>query len=295
MNQMMNTDAARAGEPPGGGVAPPADPAGDGKCSASIPGAASASAIDEFVYAVSHDLKAPLLNFQGFLRRLAAACGTLHSLAETLAPDQRTNWERVYEEKVQSSLEILDQNARRMERLLTALLELSRAGREPLEMQYVDAAAAAQSLLDEFAAEAAEKQVAMELEALLAGVGQVETGLMLWADRDRFRQTLRQLLSNALKFLSPGRAGRVTVGGAIQSGWQVCWVRDNGIGISARDLDRIFLPLGRVAEINAPGEGVGLTLARKLTEQQGGRIWAESVHGSGSTFFIAFPVEPKTA
>lgn len=295
MNQMMNADTAPGGEPPSGGIAPPADPAGDGKWSGLIPGAAPASAIDEFVYAVSHDLRAPLLNFQGFLRRLATACHTLHSLAETLAPEQRASWEQVYEQKVQSSLEVLDQNARRMDRLLMALLVVSRAGREPIEMQQVAVATAARSVMDEFAAEAAQKQATVELEAARASSPEVENGLVLWADPDRFRQTLRQLLSNALKFLSPGRAGRVTIGGAIQSGWQVCWVRDNGIGIRARDLDRIFLPLGQVAEISAPGEGVGLTLARKLTEQQGGRIWAESVHGSGSTFFIAFPVEPETA
>jgi signal transduction histidine kinase len=253
---------------------------------------ASTPAIDDFVYAVSHDLRSPLLNFQGFLRRLAIACQALHSLAETLPPEQRTNWEQVYQEKVQSSLQVLDENSRRMERLLTALLELSRAGREPLRMQHMDAGAEAQSMIGEFAAAAVNRQASIELEAALAGYGEAGSRLAIWADPDRFRQTLRQLLSNALKFLSPARAGRITIGGAIQSERQVCWVRDNGIGIRARDLDRIFLPFGRIQEVIAPGEGAGLAMARKLTEQQRGRIWAESEHGSGSTFFLAFPSSP---
>jgi len=111
---MMNAEPAPSEDPPSRVVPPVAEPADCGRRSSLIPGQALASVIDEFVSAISHDLKGPLLNFQGFLRRLATACKALHSLAENLPPERRANWEQVYQEKVQSSLQVLDENARRM-------------------------------------------------------------------------------------------------------------------------------------------------------------------------------------
>ncbi len=242
------------------------------------------SEIDEFVYAISHDLRAPLLNFQGFLQRLERAAEALRGHVETghLPPDQRRLAEQILNEKIKPSLDVLERNARRMDRLLAALLDLSRTGREPLQMQEVDGSEIAQAVIEEFRAAAAAKNAALVLESMP----------VLWADPHRLQEIFRRLIDNGLKFLHPQRPGLVTVGGSAGRSEHVCWVRDNGIGIRGRDRDKIFRPFGRVQEISAPGEGAGLAAVRKLIEQQRGRLWVESDHGSGSTFFFALPAKP---
>src|SRR5713101_2133280 len=96
---------------------------------------------DDLIHAISHDLRAPLLNFQGFLRRLASACQLLEAQTAgwNITGEQRRLYRELLEDKVASSLEVLERNARRMDRLLSALLELSRAGREPVQLERVEA------------------------------------------------------------------------------------------------------------------------------------------------------------
>ena len=239
---------------------------------------------DDFVYAISHDLRGPLLNFQGFLRRLSAACQSLESQAEkwNLTLDQRQQWNQLLGTKVWPSLEVLERSARRMDRLLAVLLELSRAGREPVCFARVATGQLVREAVEEFRAAALEKNVVLKMEPLPD----------LWADPERLRQIFRHLLSNALKFLSPDRTGQILLGGRANGHEVIFWVQDNGIGIRPDDRDRIFLPFGRVQEIEAPGNGIGLASVRKLMGQKGGRAWVESTHRQGSTFYIAFPAEP---
>jgi len=254
--------------------------------SSNLPQDRALSEMDEFVYAISHDLRAPLLNFQGFLHRLERASEALRSHVERgdLPIDQRRLAQQILDEKIKPSLEVLEQNARRMDRLLTALLDLSRTGREPVQMQEVNGAEIARAVIEEFRPAAGAKNARLVLEPIP----------VLWADPQRLQEIFRRLIDNSLKFLHPQRPGLVTVGGSAGRSEHVCWVQDNGIGIRGQDRDRIFRPFGKVQEIPAPGEGAGLATVRKLIEQQHGRLWVESDHGLGSTFFFALPARPGT-
>ncbi len=248
------------------------------------PEAPAANPVDEFVYAISHDLRGPLLNFHGFLRRLSSACGNLQSQLQSLdlAAEKRQQCAQVLDQKVWPSLEVLERNAGRMDRLLAALLDLSRAGREPPQFRRVSAGAVAEAVVEEFRAAAAERQAVLALDPLPH----------VWADPSRLQQIFRHLLNNALKFVSPERPGVIRLGGESNGGKAVCWVKDNGIGIKPEDQQRIFLPFGRVQEIESSGAGTGLATVRKLMGQQGGRVWVESVHHQGSTFYLSFADEP---
>jgi len=237
--------------------------------------------VEDVIYAVSHDLRGPLLNFQGFLRRLRHSWDTLAVQAADphLTPDQLQNLRQTERERIDTSFRVLESNARRMEQLLQALMNLSRAGREPVVRQLIPAAAVVHRLAAELEPVLAEKSVFLE-------VGTVPD---LWAEPARVEQILRLALDNAVKFASPARPGRLRIGGSTQETEDVCWIEDNGIGIRPQDLERIFLPFGRVREIEAPGQGVGLATIRKLMNQLGGRVWMESTHRQGATLFLAFP------
>ncbi len=110
-------------------------------------------------------------------------------------------------------------------------------------------------------------------------------------DRGKVEQVLNNLVSNALKFSAPGTA--VMVKASRVNGSVVVSVRDQGQGIAAKELDRLFKPFGRTSARVTAGEsstGLGLAICRKIVEGHGGRIWAESELGKGSTFFFSLPV-----
>ena len=143
-----------------------------------------------------------------------------------------------------------------------------------------------------------EREARQVAEELRSGAVQRKAALSIepmpvaWADRGRLARVFHALLSNALKFLSPSRPGEIVMGGRVEQAEVILWVRDNGIGIKPEDQSRIFLPFGRLRELDIDGEGIGLAMARKLVKQQGGRLWVESSHGAGSTFYIGLPAQP---
>ena len=240
-----------------------------------------AEAADQVIHAVSHDLMGPLLNIRGFLGRLRQGCGSLGALAADwpLQPEQREAWHKILDDRVLRSVEILDQSAHRLQRRITALLELSRAGAGPVRLESVSAEALARAVAEELTGEAEKRGAKLE----------VGPAPQVTADAGRLTAILRRLFLNALHFLAPSRAGAVHFGGRLQDGEAWLWVRDNGIGLRAEDGERVFQPFGRVQEVDSPGEGTGLATVRKLLRQQGGCIWVESTHGAGSTFYLALP------
>ena len=115
-------------------------------------------------------------------------------------------------------------------------------------------------------------------------------------DEDRIGQVLVNLLHNAVKFSPDG--GRIVVG-LLEEGDEVSvWVRDPGIGVPRADMARIFERFYKVDRARVRGRGgtgLGLSIARHVVESHGGRIWAESEEGSGSTFIFTIPVAPHPA
>jgi signal transduction histidine kinase len=108
-------------------------------------------------------------------------------------------------------------------------------------------------------------------------------------DRARTREAFYNILSNAIKFIDK-RPGRIAVNAERRDGQCVISIADNGPGIRAEDLDRIFLPFQRLpGHGDIPGSGLGLYFTKMLVEQQGGQVWADSKLGEGSRFFIALP------
>jgi signal transduction histidine kinase len=121
-----------------------------------------------------------------------------------------------------------------------------------------------------------------------------------WGDPTAIEQVFGNLVGNAVNYLDPKRAGRIEIGcmsvdGAGDGeGLNTYYVRDNGLGIPAGHMGRMFTAFQRLHGNVAQGEGIGLALVKRVVERHGGKIWVESAEGIGTTFFVALPAQPAT-
>jgi signal transduction histidine kinase len=170
-----------------------------------------------------------------------------------------------------------------MNRLIEDLLEVVRqeSGRMRLAVEGVSAASLVAQAAEMFQTTALEKGITLRVE-------QVPPDLEVCADAERVVQVLSNLLGNAMKFVP--RGGSVVLNCERKEVDAVCSVADSGPGIPEGDLDRLFEKFWQRRRSDRRGVGLGLTIARGIVEGHGGRIWAESHVGVGSTFYFTLPV-----
>jgi signal transduction histidine kinase len=249
--------------------------------------------IQRFAYIVSHDLRAPLVNVMGFTAELEAAARTMrrHAAALTTAGGAvPPELEEAVERDLPEAIRFIRTSTDKMDRLIGAILRLSREGRRLLQPERVAMGALVRAVLDSLAHQVQE-----------AGA-QVEVGLLpdLVSDRLAVEQVFTNLLDNALKYRDPGRPLRLAVRGRVEGEMRVFEIEDTGRGIAERDRERIFELFRRaggqtLSSGGVPGEGVGLAHARALVRRLGGRIELDSAPGRGSVFRLHFPAAPSPA
>ena len=221
--------------------------------------------LEAFTHTVSHDLKAPLRGMEGFAQALE------EDFAERLDDTGRDFLSRIRA------------SAGRMSRLIDELLQYSRIEKRPGERGAVALAPLLDELLDELAGEIQARGIRVTVD-LVAGE--------VIGEREGLREALANLLSNAVKF-SPPKDGTIAVRAYREGDRVVLAVADRGVGFDMQYHDRIFGIFERLhRQEEYPGTGVGLAIVRKVAERHGGRAWAESEVGRGSTFFLAIPDAP---
>ena len=241
-----------------------------------------------FVYSVSHDLRSPLVNLQGFSKELGKGCEALQVVLadDRLPADVRSQGENVLSGKMAKALGFIQSAVLRLSSIIDALLRLSRAGRVEYRWQSVDV----QPLVAQIVAAAhgtiTEKKATIE-------VGKLPP---VWGDSTALEQVFANLIANALNYLDPKRPGKIEVGHLIPSegsntpdGFVTYFVRDNGLGIAPAHHQKIFQVFQRVHGSVAKGEGIGLAIVIRIVERHRGKIWVESQEGVGSTFFVSLP------
>ena len=241
--------------------------------------------IQRFAYIVSHDLRSPLVNVMGFTSELEAAMkpvGALLEAAEATAPSIVPAGARLaVREDVPESISFIRSSTKKMDRLINAILQLSRQGRRTLTPERLDLAAVAQGVADSLETLARDKGANVSVEGRLPP---------MTSDRLAVEQVLSNLVENAIKYLQPGRPGQVAVRGASAPGGRVVIeVEDNGRGIDPRDHERVFELFRRSGAQDTAGEGIGLAHVRALVYRLGGTIGCTSELGRGSVFKVTLP------
>ena len=221
--------------------------------------------LESFSYSVSHDLRAPLRNVSGFVELLRRRIGS------------------ALDEKSLKYIDTITNETRRMGQLIDDLLAFSRSGRSELRTAAVDMTALASEVRDSLALEAQGREIAWSIADLPE----------IRADRNLLRQALFNLMHNAVKYTRPQAKAEIIIGSLVdgkRSGQQTFFVRDNGVGFEMKHASRLFAVFQRLHHSKQfEGTGIGLANVQRIVHRHGGRVWAESELGNGSTFYFSLP------
>lgn len=178
------------------------------------------------------------------------------------------------EEDIPEALEFIESSVNRMDALINAILKLSRIGRRDLKIEPVDVSGIVQNIL---------KTLGHQLE-----VGRVTVSVAelpeVFTDKTAIEQIVGNLLDNALKYLDKSRPGQLEVSAESGTYEMIFKFQDNGRGIAAEDMSKVFEIFRRAGKQDMPGEGMGLAYVKTLVRRLGGRIWCESELGVGTLF-----------
>jgi len=231
------------------------------------------AAHDALLHAVSHDLRAPL-------RHITSFAPLLRESVQALVDQGGANGASADAQEAAQFLATMEQAARRMGRMIDALLAIARATRAPLQLEPVDLAALAAEVRD--ALPAAGRAVDWQWPAAPVHVR---------ADAVLLRQLLTELLGNALKFTQGRAPARIALAAQALPGSGLCWrVEDNGAGFDparAQALFGVFQRMHRESEFD--GVGGGLALARAIVQRHGGTIGATARLGAGCVVSVDWP------
>ncbi|EXI83144.1 MAG: Phytochrome-like protein cph1 [Candidatus Accumulibacter appositus] len=221
--------------------------------------------LEQFSYAISHDLRQPLRMVASYLQLLEI------SLAEQLGSEQREQFKFAID------------GASRLDRMLVALLEYSRVGRLGEPPAWLETRAIVDEALLFLQPAIAEAQAKISVRGHWPRAR---------VRPDEILRLLQNLIANAAKFRLAGRRPEIRVASRVARGHWCLSVADNGVGIHPGQLGRLFQVFQRLqSRANYEGSGVGLALCRKIAEHHGGRIWAESAgDGQGSRFCVSLPL-----
>jgi signal transduction histidine kinase len=251
--------------------------------------------IQRFAYIVSHDLRSPLVNIMGFtseleelrgdiFRRIAAlqsSTAVVPDATGKLPEPALSEQDKQLSTDFTEALDFIKSSIAKMDRLISAILNLTREGRREFQPVAIDTRELVEAIITTVAHQAADADAQIRVEPLPTIV----------SDRLALEQIFSNLIDNALKYLKPGVPGDVLVRGRTKLGFAIFEVIDNGRGIDAKDHQRIFDLFRRAGTQDKPGQGIGLAHVRALVRRLGGTLSVASELHRGSTFTITLPAK----
>ncbi|HDQ72961.1 MAG TPA: response regulator [Chloroflexi bacterium] len=217
--------------------------------------------LDAFAHTVAHDLKTPL--------------GTIVGFAETL----EVAYEEISTEDACRYLHMIGRSGRRMNRIIDGLLLLAGVRKAEVEMEPLN--------MGEMVAEVLERLSGM-VQNLKAEIHAPETWPVVLGYAPWIEEVWVNYISNALKY--GGRPPRVMLGARqLEDQMTYFWVRDNGKGLSREAQARLFVPFTRLEQGQMEGQGLGLSIVRRIVEKLGGQVSVDSTPGQGSVFGFTLP------
>jgi PAS domain S-box-containing protein len=218
--------------------------------------------MESFSYSISHDLRAPLRIILGFSDIL-----------------QKDHYDKL-DDDCKELLNLIIKNTQRLEQLVLAILDLSRTGRQEMDIVEINMEKAASLIAGDLKAMAPERTINIDIKKLPPAHG----------DLKLIRQVLNNILSNAVKFTKDRDIAVIEVGGRCEDNENVYFVKDNGAGFAMDHADKLFKVFQRLHTAKEfEGIGIGLSIVDRIIKRHGGRLWAEGKPAEGATFYFTLP------
>ena len=220
---------------------------------------ASTKELEGFCFAVSHDLRAPLIRLDGFSRALMEDCG------------EHLNFHgNLYAERIANA-------SRELLQLVDALLDMSRLTRSAMTVSRVNLSGIASCIAEELRQDEPARRVEFSIVPEVVVIG----------DACLLQVVMENLMRNSWKFT--GKAEQACIEfGVTQRDTPVYYVRDNGAGFDMNYADKLFKPFQRLhSQCDFNGTGIGLATVQRIIQRHGGRIWAEGAVGKGASFYFS--------
>ncbi|HIJ61265.1 MAG TPA: PAS domain S-box protein [Rhodospirillaceae bacterium] len=216
----------------------------------------------QFAYVVSHDLRQPLRMVSSYLGLIKKEIG------DSFSDEQKKFFDYAVV------------GAKRMDRLITDLLDYSRTGQHAGSVPVPIGDAVADAVAN----------LAVAIREAEAQISIAENLPTVQGDKTDLMRVFQNLIGNAIKYRSAERLPRIEIGWRDQPNDYLLWVKDNGMGIAEVHYERAFMVFQRLVAKDAyEGTGIGLAICKKIVEHSGGKIWIDSIPGDGSSFFMTFP------
>ena len=219
----------------------------------------ASSELESFTYSVSHDLRAPIRQIEGFAKILA------EHLGKDIDPQAEHYLKRIQE------------GSHQMGRLVDDLLHLAQIGQQQVGLRRTSLDSLVAEVRRDLTAEATDRDIEWQVEPL--PTIDCDPGLM--------KVVFTNLLANAIKYTGPRQKAVIQIGQLARNDQPVIYIRDNGVGFDMKYADKlfgVFQRLHRTQEFE--GVGVGLATAKRIIRKHDGEIWAEATQGVGATFFF---------
>jgi signal transduction histidine kinase len=221
--------------------------------------------LESFSYSISHDLRAPIRTIDGFSQALLE------------------DYIKVLDDQGQNYLRRLHEGAQQMNKMIDAILRLSRETRRELHCEPVDLTAVTENIVTKLNEEFPDYHVNTT-------IGDIQ----VYGDKELLTTVLTNLLRNAWKFTKNTPNPQVEIGTTSKNGETIHFVKDNGAGFDMKYADKLFVLFQRLHNAQEyPGIGIGLSIVKHIINKHGGHVWAEGSPGKGATFYFTIPACPR--
>ncbi len=235
--------------------------------------------LENYLFIASHDLRSPMVNIQGFSQRLQKQTDKIKTILEgcMLEEEIRKNLIEITNEGLPKTINFILSNTNKMDSLINGLLQISRTGRIKMVIQKINMNHLCKNILANNNFQISEISAKVIVDDLPDCYG----------DENQLNQLFSNIIGNALKYRDNTKQLVINISGHMQYSKVTYRIKDNGIGIPQKYLEKIWDIFFRVdSNSSEAGEGIGLSLAKRITDKHNGKIWVESEEGEGSTFYV---------
>ena len=235
--------------------------------------------LENYLYVASHDLRSPLVNIQGFSQILKEHTNSIQDLVKDIPLNEvkEQDLDTIFNEEIPKTLDFINTNVAKMDNLIKGLLQISRTGRVAMTIKEID-----MNILIKKVIEAHQYQIDE------AGINVTVSDLPIcFGDFDLLNQLFSNIFGNAIKYRHEDKKLAITIKAKTKYNQIVYSIKDNGIGISSRHLERIWDVFFQVnPKLTDSGDGIGLSIVKRIADKHKGKVRVESEEGVGSTFYI---------